>query len=128
LGADRSTLGPLLESLLAAKGRTLGKDTHPERGYFFRSDHFPLAKAGVPALSLSEPKAFTGPNAEALLARQEAYNDTDYHQPSDQYDPSWDFSGGVADLKVIAELAWRIAAAPEMPTYNVGDQFANVRK
>ena len=128
LGSDRSTLGPMLEGLLQGRGRTLGQDTHPERGYFFRSDHFPLAKAGVPALSLSEPKAFTGPNAEALLKKQEAYNDTDYHQPSDEYDPSWDFSGGVDDLKVMAELAWRIAAAPEMPTYNEGDQFANVRK
>lgn len=128
LGADRSTLGPMLEGILQARGRTLGQDTHPERGYFFRSDHFPLAKAGVPALSLSEPKQFTGPNAEALLKKQEAYNSTDYHQPSDEYDPSWDFSGGVEDLKVIAELAWRIAAAPEMPAYHEGDQFANARK
>lgn len=128
LGADRSTLGPMLEALLKERGRTLGKDTHPERGYFFRSDHFPLAKAGVPALSLSEPKEFTGPNAAALLKQQEEYNGKDYHQPSDEYDPSWDFSGGVDDLRIIAQLAWRIAAAPEMPKYNDGDQFANARK
>ncbi|MEZ5286790.1 MAG: M20/M25/M40 family metallo-hydrolase [Vicinamibacterales bacterium] len=128
LGADRSSLGPMLESLLQARGRTLGRDTHPERGYFFRSDHFPLAKAGVPALSLSEPREFTGPNAEALLKKQEAYNDTDYHQPSDQYDPAWDFSGGVQDLQVLAELGWAVAAAPAMPGYNEGDQFANARQ
>jgi len=128
LGSDRSSLGPMLEAILERRGRTLGRDTHPERGYFFRSDHFPMAKAGVPALSLSEPKEFTGPDAAALLARQEEYNGKDYHQPSDEYNPSWDFSGGVDDLKVIAELAWQIAAAPGMPTYNEGDQFANVRK
>ena len=128
LGSDRSTLGPMLEALLKERGRTLGTDTHPERGYFFRSDHFPFAKAGVPALSLSEPKEFTGPNAAALLAKQETYNDKDYHQPSDEYESSWDFSGGVDDLKVIAQLAWRIAAAPEMPRYSEGDQFANPRK
>jgi len=128
LGSDRSTLGPMLETLLKERGRTLGTDTHPERGYFFRSDHFPFAKAGVPALSLSEPKDFTGPNAAGLLAKQEAYNDKDYHQPSDEYDPSWDFSGGVDDLKLIAQLAWRIAAGSEMPKYNEGDQFANARK
>ena len=128
LGSDRSTLGPMLETLLKERGRTLGTDTHPERGYFFRSDHFPFAKAGVPALSLSEPKEFTGPNAAGLLAKQEAYNDKDYHQPSDEYDPSWDFSGGVDDLKLIAQLAWRIAAGSEMPKYNEGDQFANARK
>jgi Zn-dependent M28 family amino/carboxypeptidase len=128
LGADRSTLGPMLEAILTERGRVLGKDTHPERGYFFRSDHFPLAKAGVPALSLNEPKAFTGPNAAALLEKQEAYNGKDYHQPSDEYDAAWDFTGGVDDLKVIAKLAWRIAAAPELPKYNDGDQFANARK
>jgi Zn-dependent M28 family amino/carboxypeptidase len=128
LGSDRSTLGPMLEAILKGRGRTIGKDSHPERGYFFRSDHFPFAKAGVPALSISEPKEFLGPNAEALLKKQEEYNGKDYHQPSDEYDPSWDFSGAVEDVKVLAELAWQVAAAPEMPKYNEGDQFANVRK
>jgi len=128
LGSDRSTLGPMLEALLKEHGRVLGKDTHPERGYFFRSDHFPFAKAGVPALSISEPKEFLGPNAEALLKKQEEYNGKDYHQPSDEYDPAWDFSGAVEDLKVLAALAWKVAATPEMPAYNEGDQFANVRK
>ncbi len=128
LGSDRSTLGPMLEAILKQRGRTLGKDLHPERGYFFRSDHFPFAKLGVPALSISEPKEFTGPTAAALLKKQEDYNGKDYHQPTDQYDPSWDFSGAVDDLKVLAQLAWQIAAAPEMPKYNDGDQFANARK
>ncbi len=128
LGSDRSTLGPLLEAILKERGRTLGRDLHPERGYFFRSDHFPFAKLGVPALSISEPKEFTGPDAAALLKKQEDYNGKDYHQPTDQYDPSWDFSGAVDDLKVLAQLAWQIAAAPEMPKYNDGDQFANARK
>ena len=128
LGSDRSTLGPMLEGILKQRGRTLGQDLHPERGYFFRSDHFPFAKLGVPALSISEPKEFTGPNAAALLKKQEDYNGKDYHQPTDQYDPSWDFSGAIDDLKVLAQLAWQIAAAPEMPRYNAGDQFANARK
>jgi Zn-dependent M28 family amino/carboxypeptidase len=128
LGSDRSSLGPKLETILAKHGRVLGKDSHPERGYFFRSDHFPLAKAGVPALSISEPKEFTGPKAAELLKKQEEYNGKDYHQVSDEYDPSWDFSGAVEDLKVLAELAWQIAAAPDMPRYSEGDQFANARK
>ena len=110
------------------RGRTLAEDTHPERGYFYRSDHFPFAKAGVPALSISEPREFTGPNAAALMKKQEEYIEKDYHQPSDQYDPSWDFAGAVDDLKVLAQLAWRIASVPEMPRYNDGDQFANARK
>jgi Zn-dependent M28 family amino/carboxypeptidase len=128
LGSDRSTLGPMVAAILEERGRVLAGDTHPERGYFFRSDHFPFAKAGVPAVSLSEPKQFTGPNAAALLKKQEAYNDKDYHQPSDEYDPSWDFSGGVDDMRVLAQLGWRVAASKDMPKYNDGDQFAQVRK
>jgi Zn-dependent M28 family amino/carboxypeptidase len=128
LGADRSTLGSMAQSLAQERGRTIGQDQHPERGYFFRSDHFPLAKAGVPALSISEPREFTGANAEELKKKQEAYNSTDYHQPSDEYDPSWNFAGAVEDLKFLAQLAWRIAAQEQMPRYNEGDQFANVRK
>ena len=128
LGSDRSTLGPQIEAILKERNRTLGRDQHPERGYFFRSDHFPFAKAGVPALSLSEPQQFTGPNAAELKKKQEEYNGKDYHQPSDEYDPAWDFSGGVNDMRVLAQLGWRIANAPELPRYNDGDQFAQVRK
>jgi Zn-dependent M28 family amino/carboxypeptidase len=128
LGADRSSLGPMAEALAKERGRAIGPDKHPERGYFFRSDHFPFAKVGVPALSISEPSEFTGPNAAELKKKQEAYNSTDYHQPSDQFDPAWDFSGAVEDMRLLAQLAWRIAAQPEMPRYNDGDQFANARK
>ena len=128
LGSDRSSLGTMFADLAKARGRIVGEDTHPERGYFFRSDHFPFAKAGVPALSLSEPKQFEGPNAAALLAKQEAYNGKDYHQPSDQYDPAWDFSGAADDMRLLTALAWQVAATPAMPVYNDGDQFAQPRK
>ena len=128
LGSDRSTLGAMVEALLKERNRTLGTDQHPERGYFFRSDHFPFAKAGVPALSLSEPQQFSGPNAAELKKKQEEYNGKDYHQPSDQFDPSWDFSGGVNDMRVLAQLGWRVANQADMPKYNEGDQFAQVRK
>lgn len=128
LGSERSSIGPMIEALLKERNRTLTGDEHPERGYFFRSDHFPFAKAGVPAISISEPKKFIGPNAAELLKKQEAFNDTKYHQPSDEFDPKWDFAGGVDDMRVLAQLGWRIAEQPDMPTYNQGDQFAEVRK
>lgn len=128
LGSERSSIGPMVDAILKERQRTLTGDTHPERGYFFRSDHFSFAKLGVPAISLSEPKEFTGANAADLLKKQEAYNDTDYHQPSDQYSPSWDFSGGVNDMRVLAQLGWRIAQQPAMPAYNAGDQFGEIRK
>ena len=129
LGAERSI------ARADDRGAPQGARPHARRGSRIPSAAtssapitFPFAKAGVPALSMSEPKQFTGPNAAELLKKQEAYNDTDYHQPSDQYDPSWDFAGGVNDMRVLAQLGWRIAAQPEMPKYNDGDQFANARK
>jgi Zn-dependent M28 family amino/carboxypeptidase len=128
LGSERSSIGPMIEALLEERNRTLTGDEHPERGFFFRSDHFPFAKAGVPAISIGEPEKFTGPNAAELLKKQEAFNDTKYHQPSDEFDPSWDFRGAVDDMRVLAELGWRIAQQPDMPKYNDGDQFAEVRK
>ena len=128
LGSDRSSLGPALAAIVAERGRIVGVDAHPERGYFFRSDHFPLAKGGVPALSLTEPEQFEGPDAASIKAKQAAYNDQDYHQPSDEFDAAWDFSGAADDMKLLAALAWRIAELPAMPSYNEGDQFAQVRK
>jgi len=128
LGSERSSIGPMIDAILKERKRSLTGDTHPERGYFFRSDHFSFAKRGVPAISLSEPKQFTGAKAADLLKKQEDYNGKDYHQPTDQYDPSWDFAGGVDDMKVLAQLGWRIAQQPEMPKYNAGDQFGEIRK
>jgi Zn-dependent M28 family amino/carboxypeptidase len=128
LGADRSSLGPMAQALAKERGRTIGEDQHPERGYFFRSDHFPLAKQGVPALSISEPREFTGANADELKQQQEAYNNTKYHQPTDEYDPAWNFAGAVDDMKFLAQLAWRVAAQQQMPEYNAGDQFRNARQ
>jgi Zn-dependent M28 family amino/carboxypeptidase len=127
LGADRSTLGPMAQALAKERGRVVVEDLHPERGSFFRSDHFPFAKAGVPALSIGEPREFTAANAEELRKKQEAYISTDYHQPSDEYDPNWNFAGAVDDMKLLAQLAWRVAAQEQMPQYNEGDQFRNAR-
>jgi Zn-dependent M28 family amino/carboxypeptidase len=128
LGADRSTLGPMAAALAKSRSRTIGGDREPGRGYFFRSDHFPLVKMGIPAVSISEPAEFTGPNAAAVKKRRNAFNDTDYHQPGDEIKPFWDYTGGVEDLKLLAELGWRIANDPTMPAYNQGDQFARVRQ
>jgi len=128
LGADRSTLGAVARAVAREHGRTIGRDREPGRGYFFRSDHFPLVKTGIPALSLSEPVEFTGPDAAAIRKRRDAYNDTDYHQPGDEVKPYWRYDGAVADLRYLAALGWRIANDPSMPSYNAGDQFARPRE
>lgn len=124
LGAERSTLGEVAAEVARDWGRVLGEDQHAERGYFFRSDHFPLAKAGVPALSFEDGSDF---ESSAAQQRAEAYNETDYHQPSDEVKSDWDLSGMVLDVSLLADLGWRTAASSEMPAYAAEDLFARPR-
>ena len=127
LGAERSTLGAMASALAAEEGRVVGPDPEPGRGYFFRSDHFPLAKIGIPALSLSDPVEYTGSDPAASKRMKEEYDAKRYHQPSDEILPSWDYTGAVNDMRFLAILGWRIANAPEMPAYHAGEQFARPR-
>jgi Zn-dependent M28 family amino/carboxypeptidase len=127
LGAERSGLGKLADQIAHEHGRHVGTDPEPERGYFFRSDHFPLAKAGVPAVSVSDPSEYIGKAPDYARRIRTRFVENDYHQPSDEFDPSWDYEGAVEDLRFLSELAWRVAADPAMPAYNPGDQFARPR-
>ena len=127
LGAERSTLGTLASQLAAAQGRVVGPDPEPGRGYFFRSDHFPLAKIGIPALSLSDPVEFTTSDPAAAKKFKEEYDAKRYHQPSDEIQASWNYAGAVNDMRLLAELGWRIANAPDMPSYHASEQFARPR-
>ena len=127
LGAERSTLGALAAELAVERGRVVGPDPEPGRGYFFRSDHFPLAKVGIPAVSLSEPVEYTGKDPAASKQLKEEYDAKHYHQPSDDIKPGWDYTGAVDDMRFLAELGWRIANSPQMPAYNSNEQFARPR-
>ena len=127
LGSERSTLGTLASGIASEQGRVVGPDPEPGRGYFFRSDHFPLAKVGVPAVSLSEPAEWVGPNPDAAKALKKEYDDKRYHQPADEMLPNWDYTGAVSDMRFLAELGWRIANASEMPRYRETEQFARPR-
>lgn len=127
LGAERSTLGDLAREILRSVDRTLGTDPEPEKGYFFRSDHFPFAKGGVPAVSISDSTDYIGKDPGFAKRMRDEYTNRHYHQPSDEFDPSWDLSGAVADLQVLTRLGWEVASRPEMPAYHPGEQFAQPR-
>ena len=127
LGAERSTLGALASELAVERGRVVGPDPEPGRGYFFRSDHFPLAKAGIPAVSLSEPVEYVGSDPVAAKKLKDDYNARHYHQPTDEIKREWDYAGAVDDMRFLAELGWRIANDPAMPAYHVNEQFARPR-
>jgi Zn-dependent M28 family amino/carboxypeptidase len=127
LGAERSTLGPMADALATRHGRVVGPDPEPGRGYFFRSDHFPLAKIGIPALSISEPTQYIGKDPGFAKKVRDAYNAKDYHQPSDDMRADWDYTGAVEDMRFLAELGWQIANSPTMPSYHATEQFARPR-
>jgi Zn-dependent M28 family amino/carboxypeptidase len=129
LGVERSTLKADADAAVKRWHRTLGQDVHPDRGYFFRSDHFPLAKVGVPAVSitLGNASTFVGPNADKKRKLAEAYNETCYHQTCDEFTSDWDLTGAVDDARLLADMGWRIANAAQMPRYNAGEQFARPR-
>ena len=112
---------------MKAQGRTLTGDVEPGAGHFFRSDHFPLAKAGVPAVSISDPEHYIGKDPAFAKKQRDDYTNNRYHQPSDECSDSWDLAGAISDLKALATLGWQVAAAPQMPRYNPNEQFAAPR-
>ena len=128
LGSDRSTLGAMADDLAQQRGRVVGRDPEPGRGYFFRSDHFPLAKIGIPALSISDPVEYAGKDPGFAKKMRDEYIARDYHQPSDEFKDDWDYSGAVEDMRFLAELGWRAASAPTMPAYHASEQFARPRQ
>ncbi len=128
LGAERSTLGSLAEQLAGERGRVVGPDPEPQRGYFYRSDHFPLAKIGIPALSISDSTQYVGKDPAEARRLHEEYIEKDYHQPSDEFKADWNYEGAVEDMRFLAELGWRIASAEAAPAYHPNEQFARPRQ
>ena len=128
LGAERSSLKAVVEAVARDRGMRVSPDARPEQGSFYRSDHFPFAKAGVPSISLKEGNEYVGRSKEWAEQQFRAYNTAHYHQPSDELRDSWDFRGLIQEAEIALDIGSRIANAPEMPKFNQGDEFANRRK
>ena len=99
-------------------------DARPEQGSFYRSDHFPFAKAGVPSISLKEGNEYVGRSKEWGEEQFKAYNTAHYHQPSDEMRDTWDFRGMIQEGEIALAIGRMIADAPEKPRFNPGDEFA----
>jgi Zn-dependent M28 family amino/carboxypeptidase len=110
IGADHSTLGTLLGAALGRAGLRLAPEPVPEQGYFFRSDQYAFAQAGVPALWLDGGTDYVGRPAGWGEAVRQAYRDNDYHRPSDEVKPEFDLSGLAQLAEVTAALIAEIAA------------------
>ncbi|MDX2034642.1 MAG: M28 family peptidase [Blastocatellia bacterium] len=128
LGAERSSLGKIIEEVARENNVAVALDSHPEQGHFYRSDHFPFAKAGIPAVSFNPGSKFVG-HADSWGEEQfNDYNTHRYHQPSDEYSPNWDFSGMIQQTKLAFLIGLRVANANEAPQWNKGDEFERARK
>src|SRR6476469_3016309 len=128
LGAERSTLKAIVEAVAKEMGLTVSPDDRPEQGSFFRSDHFPFAKVGVPSISLKEGSDYVGHTKEWGDEQFKEYNEAHYHQPSDEFRDDWDFRGMIQEADFALAIGRRVADAPARPKFNANDGFAKNSK
>jgi Zn-dependent M28 family amino/carboxypeptidase len=116
-----------LLDLLIAEGRKQGRyyspDPHPEAGYFFRSDHFAFAKAGVPAISFNEGNDLVNGGTARGEALGKVYNEKSYHQPSDEWSPEWDFTGMAEDVVLLHNVGRILANSRLWPEWSADSEF-----
>ncbi|HET8646988.1 MAG TPA: M20/M25/M40 family metallo-hydrolase [Vicinamibacteria bacterium] len=128
IGMGKSTLDDHVKALVAMQGRVLVPDQFPDRGFFYRSDQFALAKIGVPAAYFDEGTDVIGKPAGYGRKKKEEFEAKDYHQPSDVIKPDWDLSGAVEDIQLFFYLGTRVANDSKMPSWRPGDEFEAARK
>ena len=128
LGADKSTLGPMLAHFISRQGMRIDPDPHPEAGHFYRSDHFSFAKAGIPAISIGAGTDYIGRSRRWGVRQEDDYTAHRYHQPSDQYDPHWDLRGAVEIGDIVRRFGAALANSPVLPRWNADAEFRAVRE
>jgi len=120
-----------LLDLLIAEGKKQGRyyspDPHPEAGYFFRSDHFAFAKAGVPAISFNEGNDLVNGGTARGEALGKDYNEKSYHQPSDEWSPEWDFTGMAEDTVLLHNVGRILANSRLWPEWSIDSEFKGER-
>lgn len=123
LGAEGSSLAPLVAAGAAAESLTVSPDPEPGRGSFFRSDHFPFARAGIPVLSFRIGSSFTGRPDGWGQEQAARYTRERYHQPSDEFTEDFDFAGAVQQARVMARVGWILATGAGFPRWLEGSPF-----
>jgi Zn-dependent M28 family amino/carboxypeptidase len=128
VGLGKSSVDDEVVALARMQGRTVKPDQFPDRGTFYRSDQFNFARIGVPAAYLKAGTDVVGKGEAWGREQSEEYVRKDYHQPSDEFRESWDFSGAVEDVQLAFYLGCRLADAAAMPEWKRGDEFEAARK
>jgi Zn-dependent M28 family amino/carboxypeptidase len=123
IGYGASDLDDYARDAAGEQGRVIRPDPEPEKGFYYRSDHFNFAKEGVPALDPDQGVEYLGKPKEFGERVRSEYNERDYHQPSDVVRPEWDMSGAWEDLKVFFAVGYRVAEADALPQWKAGNEF-----
>ena len=128
VGYGASDLDDYARDAAGEQGRVIRPDPEPEKGFYYRSDHFNFAKQGVPALDPDEGVDFVGKPPEYSVKVRSDYTEHDYHKPSDIVRPDWDMSGAREDLKVFFAVGYRVAEADKFPEWKPGNEFRAKRE
>ena len=127
IGKGKSQLDAYLDAAAKAEGRTPEMEPTPEKGFYYRSDHFSFAKLGVPMVYFEGGDDLITGGKEAAKAAAEDYEKNRYHAPGDEYDEKWDWSGVMADLKLYYRVGRMLAMTDAWPNWNDGDEFRAIR-
>jgi Zn-dependent M28 family amino/carboxypeptidase len=128
IGMGASDLDDYLKAAADEQGRVLRPDPEPEKGFYYRSDHFNFAKQGVPALDPDAGIEYIGKDPAYGKAKRDEYTEKDYHAPSDQIKPDWDLSGAVEDGQLLLAVGYRVANADKLPEWKPGNEFKATRE
>ena len=128
IGYGASDLDDYARDAAGEQGRTVHADAEPEKGYYYRSDHFNFAKQGVPALNPDSGVDFVGKPADYGQKVRDDWTEHKYHTPKDVITPEWDLTGAREDLKVLLAVGYRVAQAPKLPEWKPGNEFKAVRE
>lgn len=127
-GAERTTFYPQVEKTAQKYGLAIRPDAQPEAGHYYRSDHFSLARVGIPSFSISEGMKFKGHDEAWGRAQAKDYVEHHYHQPSDEYRPEMDFTGLAKVAEFGYDLGMQAASQPALVQWQPGDEFEAARK
>jgi Zn-dependent M28 family amino/carboxypeptidase len=127
-GADRTSIFPMVQEVTKAMNVSIVPEEHPEAGYYYRSDHFSMARVGVPAFSLDLGNSIVGKPADYGEKAYKEYNEKHYHQPSDEVDPNWDYSGAKELARLGVYIGWKVAEMQGTTGWRPGDEFEKARK
>jgi Zn-dependent M28 family amino/carboxypeptidase len=128
IGLGASELDDYTEAAAALQQRVIRADPEPEKGYYYRSDHFNFAKLGVPALYAESGVEYLGQAADYGIKSRERYVAEDYHKPSDEVKEFWKMDGAVEDLRLLLTVGYWVAEAARYPEWRPGNEFRAIRE